>query len=486
MHIETSSQELDQVLDRAAAAARPLATASPRERAAVIEAISTALEANADKLIELAHAESHLPLARLRGELARSTFQLRQLAQRAVDGGCFHAVIEEADDGFALGPRPDLRSVKIPLGPVLVFAASNFPFAFSVAGGDSASALAAGCPVILKAHPGHPKLSEKTASIVVASLPVELAGSFQLITGVDAGLHALMDPRIKAAAFTGSTPAGRALFDLAVGRRDPIPFYGELGSMNPVFVSPGTLGHDTAGLLKGFVNSFTLGVGQFCTKPGLLFVPKSHDVGEELVRSLSNVGPARLLGEWVADRFSTTADELLSNSKIHVLVDAGGDKIERGPLLLRTSLTELDGSYDTLDVECFGPASILVEYEDLHELVSAAAQLAPSLTATIHAVTGEEEWARRVVEVMQLRAGRVIVNDWPTGVAVSPAMHHGGPYPSSTSSLFSSVGGNAIERFLRPVSFQNLADNLLPPALQASNPLGIERRVNGKLERSTP
>jgi NADP-dependent aldehyde dehydrogenase len=482
--MQTDNDDLELVLAQALDAAARLALTSPQERADALAAIATALEADADALIGLAMTESHLPLGRLQGELGRTTFQLRQIAQRAQQGACFDAVIEEADADFALGPRPDLRSVKIPIGPVLVYAASNFPFAFSVAGGDTASALAAGCPVVVKAHPGHPQLSTRTASLIAEALPVELSGSLQLIHGLEPGRRALLDSRIKAAAFTGSTPGGRALYDLAVSRPDPIPFYGELGSVNPTYVSPGTLDNDATALVEGFVGSFTLGVGQFCTKPGLLFVPEGYEIDKLLSSAVERVPPLPMLGDWVAERFVETAASLEDNDAISVLHDGGGEGIARSPLLLATSLERLRGSYEVLDIECFGPASIIVEYAGLDELLRVAESLEPSLTATIHATADEEEWARRLLGVVECQAGRLIVNGWPTGVAVSPAMHHGGPYPSSTAVQFSSVGGNAIERFLRPVCFQNLPDSLLPPVLQSANPWKIERRVNGSIEES--
>ena len=430
-----------------------------RARADLLIRVAEALEASRDVLVPLAMEESHLAEARLGGELDRTTNQLRWFADAVVDGVCFDAVIERGE--------PDLRRVSEPLGPVLVFAASNFPFAFSVAGGDSAAALAAGCPVTVKAHPGHPRLSDRVGAIVrAAGAPLEV------IHGEDAGRAALLDPATKAAAFTGSTTGGRALFDLAASRPDPIPFYGELGSINPVFVSRGAVAARGPDIVDGFVASFTLGTGQFCTKPGLLFLPVGHGLGERLIDAVGAVPAAPMLGEWIEARYA--AD--LTARRRHATALYAGDGT--APTLLSAPMSALGD----VAAECFGPASIVLEYADDDELVAAARSFAGSLTATVHAESDEHEWARPLVTTLGARCGRLVVNGWPTGVAVNAAMHHGGPWPATTAPLHSSVGGNSIGRFLRPVSYQNVPDALLPPALQDANPLGIRRWINGVLQ----
>ncbi len=434
--------------------------------APMLRAVADALDARRADLVAVAMEESHLPEGRLTGELARTTFQLRLFADLVDDGTCFDAVIEHADPDFPLGPRPDLRRVSVPIGPVLVFAASNFPFAFSVAGGDTTAALAAGCPVMVKAHPGHPRLSDAVGAILAsAGAPV------LVIHGEEAGRAALLDPATKAAAFTGSTVGGRALFDLAASRPDPIPFYGELGSVNPAFVSRRAVEARGPEIVAGFVASFTLGVGQVCTKPGIVFLPSGHGLAEDLAEAVGQVAAAPMLGDWIESRYTAMlADRRAATTTIH----AG---IGTAPTLLHAPIASL------VDIaeECFGPVSIVVEYGDDDELLAAARSFEGVLTATVHIEPDDDGWAASLLDVLAERAGRVVVNGWPTGVAVNAAMHHGGPWPATTAPLHSSVGGNAITRFLRPVAFQNVPDALLPAALQEANPLGIRRRTDGVL-----
>ena len=476
----TTAADLEEKLALMEGARSSFGGLSPKERAAVLDTIADALDSAGSGLVGLAMAESHLPESRLSSELARATFQVRQLAERARSGEQLVATIEPADDRFALGPRPDLRSVRVPVGCVLVFAASNFPFAFSVLGGDTASALAAGCPVMVKAHPGHPALSAATFEVALGALPTELREVLQIVFGVECGTAALLDHRIRAGAFTGSTEGGRALFDLAASRPDPIPFYGELGSVNPVIVSPGVVRERATALIEGYVNSFSLGVGQFCTNPGLLFVPAGHQILEKMVDVVRAVEAAPMLGDWVAERFDEHLDRLAQRGTVRAVHRGTASGLERSPSLFATSLSTIGDDFDLLNLECFGPSSLVIEYESSTQLLAFAARLAPSLTATVHALNDEHDFVRPLVELMVEKAGRVLMNGWPTGVAVSPAMQHGGPYPSSTASLYSSVGGNAIDRFLRPVSFQNFDDDLLPPALQDANPWGIARVVSGR------
>ena len=467
---DTTAAELEATLASAASTAPMVASTIPVQRANVLRAMADALDAAVDDLVTLANVETHLPLARLTGELARTTFQLRFFADSIVEGSCLDAVIENADPDFTLGPRPDLRRVLEPIGPVLVFAASNFPFAFSVAGGDTAAALAAGCPVIVKAHPGHPRLSARVGEIVAAA-----GAPVAVVHGVEAGTRALADPRVKAAAFTGSTAAGRALFDIAHTRSEPIPFYGELGSVNPVFLSRGAVAVRGPEIVAGFVGSFTLGVGQFCTKPGLLFVPAPHKLTPALVDAVRSVESAPMLGDWIESRYLESITERRGREVLQTLHSGKAS----APTLLSASLADIALHPDLLGEECFGPTSIVVEYDDDTRLLDVAGTLDGTLTATVHAEPGEEAWVRPLVDVLRPRAGRIVFNGWPTGVAVSPAMHHGGPWPATTSPLHSSVGGNSIARFLVPTCYQGFPDALLPPALQDTNPLAIRRRIDG-------
>ena len=474
---ETTNEQLEHVLTAAAAAAGHLASTAPAERAGWLEAVAASLEAVAEDLIPIARHESHLPEARLRSELARTTHQLRHFAAVLRDGAFLDATIDHGD--------PDVRRVNVPLGPVLVFAGGNFPFAFSVCGGDTASALAAGCPVIVKTHPGHVDLSHRTADVVVSALRAAGApeGTFGVITGVEVGRRALLDPRITAAAFTGSTAGGRALFDLASSRPTPIPFFGELGSLNPTFVTVGAVAARGAALVEGYVGSFTLGVGQFCTKPGLMLLPQGHGLTESLVAAAGAVAPAEMLDERIASGYSGVLDTLRARPGVRVLVD-GTSAATVTPTLLATSVKELLGDRDALLQECFGPTSIVVEYADTAELYAAADAFDGTLTATVHAEPDEADVTGPLLDRLRERTGRIVWNGWPTGVAVTWAMHHGGPYPSSTASSYTSVGAGAMGRFLRPVCFQGVPQELLPPTLRDDNPLGIPRRLDGALSRT--
>ncbi|BBH71794.1 aldehyde dehydrogenase [Actinoplanes sp. OR16] len=417
----------------------------PADRAALLHAVADALDAAADELIPLAAEETHLPHARLTGELARTTFQLRLYAGEIAAGRVHDIRSDPADPGWPSGPRPALTRVRVPIGPVLIFAASNFPFAFSVAGTDTAAALAAGCPVVVKAHPGHPRLSRRVAALVGEVLP---DGVFELIEGEQEGRDALLDPRIKAAAFTGSLHGGRALFDLAASRPSPIPFYGELGSVNPVFVTEAAFAARGPEILEGWVGSFTLGLGQFCTKPGVILVPAGSSV------DLGVAGGA-LLNSRIAAGHREARAALAAHPAVRVLVAGDADDTSASPALLATDVASFLTHLDELLVEVFGPTALLVEYTGEQDLLAVARRLPGQLTATVHAPEDDPLLAPLLTELAQ-HAGRVVLNGWPTGVAVSPAMHHGGPYPATTAPLHTSVGTAAIDRFLRPVTFQNV------------------------------
>jgi NADP-dependent aldehyde dehydrogenase len=448
------------------------------------------LHAAADDLVPVAAAESHLGTERLVGELGRTTFQLRLFAELLDDGSYLRASIDLPDPAWPPGPRPDLRRMLVPLGPVVVFAASNFPFAFSVAGGDTASALAAGCPVVLKAHPGHLVLSERTGAVVREALASSGApeGTFCVIYGDDAGRAAVLSDDIDAGAFTGSLRGGRALFDLAAGRPRPIPFYAEMGSLNPVFVTRAAWAARGPDILAGHAASFTLGAGQFCTKPGLLFVPAGAVSDAQLVQAVAaHRAGAPLLNERIHQGYVSQLAALRDHPGVRVVVapdDASSDP--PSPTVLATTVRTLLDDPDSLLVECFGPTSLVVEYADDDELLAAASALDGQLTAGVHAE--DEGESDRVLPALAVllseRAGRVLWNGWPTGVSVTEAMQHGGPYPATTAPLHTSVGTASIERFLRPVCFQSVPDHLLPPALRDANPLGLPRRVNGKPEVS--
>ena len=480
---DTTEQQLNALLGESESAARPLGAMRPRERAALLVAVADALDAAGDELVPLAREESGLPEGRLRGELLRTTVQLRMFADVLTEGAHLRVVIDHADPDASPAPRPDLRRMLVPLGPVLVFAASNFPFAFSVAGGDTASALAAGCPVVLKAHPGHPRLSVRTGEIVAAALQAAGAptGTFAVIHGVDAGVSALRDPRVRAGAFTGSVNAGRALFDVAAGREDPIPFFGELGSVNPAFVTPGAVTARGAQIAEGFVGSFTLGAGQFCTKPGLLFLPRGHGLEQALADAVRSVEPARMLHSKVYEGYRKQSEAVRTAAGVRTLMAGAADDpagLSVTPTLLATDAPTFRRQRNLLLEEAFGPQSVVVEYDGEAELLPAARTFTGDLTATVHAEPGEEAVAGPLLETLRERAGRIVFNGWPTGVAVTAAMQHGGPYPSTTCPSHTSVGTAALERFVRPVAYQDVPEALLPEPLRDDNPLGVPQRVD--------
>ncbi|GAA1147030.1 aldehyde dehydrogenase (NADP(+)) [Kribbella jejuensis] len=471
---DTTPAQLEHALAAAAAAAPAFGAAEPAVRARWIRAVADALDAASGDLVPIAMRESSLPEARLTGEVARSTGQLRMFADVLEEGSLLDVIIDTNDPQAKPVPRPDLRRVLVPLGPVLVFAASNFPFAFSVCGGDTASALAAGCPVIVKAHPGHPELSARTAEVMIQALKEAGApdGTFGVISGFDVGVTALKDPRITAAGFTGSVPAGKALHEIAVTRPEPIPFYGELGSLNPVFVTQAAVDARGKEIATGYVGSFTLGVGQFCTKPGLLFVPSGHGLQDELTAAVGGVAEAKMLNDRIKEGFTSGLDRLEKVDGVRVWSSGAAT-------LLQTTVPELLARRDEVLEECFGPVSIVVEYQDRGELVQALEAFEGNLTATLHAEDSDAELARELLPKLTARAGRVLWNGWPTGVAVSWAQHHGGPFPSTVGSIHTSVGVTAARRFQRPVAYQDAPDAVLPDVLKDSNPAGIARRVNG-------
>jgi len=480
---DTSAEQLEEVLGAAHAAAGALAATRHDERARWLRAMAEALDAAADDLVPVAMEESGLPEPRLRGEAARSSGQMRMFADALDDGALLEVIIDTADPDAKPVPRPDLRRMLVPLGPVLVFAASNFPFAFSVCGGDTASALAAGCPVVVKAHPGHPRVSALTAEVLRNALRDAGApdGALGLVLGFDAGVLALRDPRVKASGFTGSVPAGRALHEIAANRDEPIPFYGELGSLNPVFVLPGAVKERGAALAEGYVGSFTLGVGQFCTKPGLLFLPAGHGLKDDLVAAVGGVAAGTMLNDRIATGFAKGVERLRKRGGLREWVHGSEDGREAAATLLQTTVPELLDDADVVLEECFGPTSIVVEYADRDELTAAASAFGGNLTASLHAEESDAQDASALLPLLQDRAGRVVWNGWPTGVAVAWAMQHGGPFPSTVGSIHTSVGVTAARRFQRPVCFQDTPQQHLPDVLRDRNEHAIERRVDGTM-----
>lgn len=472
---EGTARDVDRAAQAAARDFDAFRNAPAERRAVLLETVGDELLALGDELLDRAGAETGLPRPRLEGERSRTVNQLRLFAQVVRDGDYRGTRIVPGDPTRTPLPQPDLRLRYIPLGPVAVFGAGNFPLAFSVAGGDTASALAAGCPVLAKGHPAHPGTSELAGRAIVAALRrCDLpAGVFAMIQGSSHQLGASLavHPLVRALAFTGSLKGGRALFNLAAARNEPIPVFAEMGSSNPLFLLPEALRERGGEIAAGFVEALTLGVGQFCTNPGLLFAI----AGAELEAFVARV--SSLLGEKPAGVMlhrgirGTYAAEVGHRSRI-AGVRSIGEVGEPGigaclaaPVLLRTTSAAFHRARE-LSEEIFGPAAVLVECADREELLTAARRLRGQLTATLHGTADDFAAFHELPGILEGKAGRLICNGFPTGVEVSPAMIHGGPYPATTDSRFTSVGTAAIRRFLRPVCYQNFPLELLPEGLE--------------------
>lgn len=479
---EHTREQVSQACERAAAAFPALVALGREGRATMLRAMADSLEARREAIVATADRETALGEGRLNGELTRTCFQLRLFADELDDGGYLEATIDHAGP-TGMGPRPDLRRILVPLGPVGVFGASNFPLAFSVPGGDTASALAAGCPVVVKAHPSHPATSVLCHEALAEGAANAGApdGTIAIVHGQDAGAALVTHPAITAVGFTGSLRGGRALFDLASGRPDPIPFYGELGSLNPMVVTPAAAAERADAIAEGLAGSFTLGVGQFCTKPGLVFVPigeAGDALAAELAARVPGVAAATMLNAGIRAAFVTGTQRLADSGGVRVLAEAPDDTSGTGgsPVVFEVAAGELGGA---VVQECFGPTTVLARYGSPDELLAALDDLDGALTATLHIGDGETDLPARLTQRLTGTAGRVLYNGYPTGVAVSWAMQHGGPWPATTNALHTSVGTTAMRRFLRPVCYQDAPDALLPAELR-DGPCDIPRRVNGE------
>jgi NADP-dependent aldehyde dehydrogenase len=483
---ETSVEEVALACQHAGAAATDLAVRPLAWRAHLLEAIASELEEGAPALVELAMRETALTQIRLEGELRRTVFQLRFFAGVVREGSFLQASIDHATDS-PMGPLPDLRRVRVPVGPVAVFGSSNFPFAFSVPGGDTTSALAAGCPVVIKAHPAHPATSQATFEALArgARLADAPEGTLGIVYGIDAGIALVENPAIAAVGFTGSVAAGKALWQRANERVTPITFFGELGSANPLVVTSRAVSARASEIGAGIAGSMTLGVGQFCTKPGLLFVPRG-EAGDELVAALAGalrgLETMTMLSSSIAHRFYDGVHAIDAVRHAHHIV---GEVRERGASA-EAQLFEVDSDAfnqplpNALREECFGPLGVVVRYRDTDDLRATLANLEPSLTFSVFCAEDDPD-ARWLVALGQTKAGRVLANQFPTGVAVSWSMQHGGPWPSTTVPCATSVGASGIDRWLRPVTYQAMPSSLLPEALRDENPLAVPQRVDGVL-----
>lgn len=482
-------EDIDAACARASAAFDGFRETSPETRAAFLEAIGEEIMAAGDALIERAQAEAGLPRPRVEGERARTVNQLRQFAQVLRDGAWAGVRVDPAQPDRKPLPRPDLRQRMIALGPVAVFGASNFPLAFSTAGGDTASALAAGCPVIVKGHPAHPGTGELVARAILAAAARAGApeGVFSLLNGgAETGATLVADPRVKAVGFTGSRRGGLALIDIANRRAEPIPVFAEMSSVNPVALLPAALAARAEALGEAFAASLTQGAGQFCTNPGLILAFDGPDLDRfaaAAAAALSKIEPAVMLTAEICAAYNDGVAALDDNPAIRRLYRGAG---KGGGNLCRGALFETRAADFIADAalrgEVFGAVSLIVRCRGVEELIAAIEALEGQLTATLHLDDADAALAARLLPLLERKAGRILANGWPTGVDVAHAMVHGGPFPATSDPRTTSVGSRAIERFLRPVCYQNLPEALLPAALKADNPLRLPRLVDGVRE----
>jgi alpha-ketoglutaric semialdehyde dehydrogenase len=483
--------EVDRACSLAQDAFDPYRATGLELRARLLETIGQGIVGLGEALIERVCAETGLPRARMEGERARTIGQLKLFASVVRDGRWLGATLDSPLPDRTPQPRPDLRLRKIPLGPVAVFGASNFPLAFSVAGGDTASALAAGCPVVVKAHSAHPGTSELVGRVIqeaVAACSLH-EGVFSLLMGEDVaiGKALVSHPAIKAVGFTGSRPVGITLMQIAANRPVPIPVYAEMSSINPMFLLPGSLSRHSEKLAQGFVDSMTLGVGQFCTNPGLAIALESPEL-EQFRRAAAEEVLAKVAGTMLTQRiqaaYRSGLQRLATTKGVQTLAEGqpgSGDCAGRAALFSTDAKQFLTVPH--MHDEVFGPASLLVSCRNFDEMLALAEQLSGELTASIHMEDVDVVVARQLMPVLERKVGRIVVNGFPTGVEVSYAMVHGGPFPATSDSRATSVGATAIERFLRPICYQDVPKSLLPVELQDANPLSLWRLRDGKLAR---
>ena len=481
-------EELNAAAEAAAEAFLTFCKSSAADRAVLLRAIAVGLEAASGTIVARAMLETGLPEARLQGEVARTCGQLRMFASVIEEGSWQNARIDTALPGRKPLPRPDLRSMLFPVGPVAVFGASNFPLAFSVAGGDTASALAAGNPVIVKAHTAHPGTSEIVGGVIteaVAQCGMH-PGVFSVVfgKGKEVGQALVQHPAIQSVAFTGSKQGGRALMDLAAARECPIPCFTEMSSVNPVFVLPGALASDPQIKAKGLHGSFTLGAGQFCTKPGLVFLsetPGASAFRQELHSLTSASSSFTMLTSGIADAYHDSLSERQALGLENTAASSAPSP-QTHAVLFEASIAEFRAN-PILQEEIFGPSTLIVKWSNRSELLAAAEALEGHLTATI--LGNEEDLGANqdLVAILERKVGRLLFNGYPTGVEVSQAIVHGGPYPATSDSRFTSVGAQAILRFVRPRCYQGFPQAALPEALRDENALGIMRLVDGVLTR---
>ncbi|WP_439635379.1 aldehyde dehydrogenase (NADP(+)) [Oceanicaulis sp.] len=482
-----STADVAKACEAAGDAFASYSASAPEDRARFLEAIADNIEALGDELLERGVLETGLPTARLTGERGRTANQLRLFASELRDGGYEGVRIDSALPDREPAPRPALRTRKVALGPVAVFGASNFPLAFSVAGGDTASALAAGCPVVVKAHPAHPGVCELVAGAIAKAVKDcgLHKGVFSMVadTGHKGGQALVADPNIKAVGFTGSRGGGLALMKIAAERAEPIPVYAEMSAVNPVVLFKGALEKDAAGLGEAFVGSLTMGAGQFCTNPGLVFAidrPELDAFVDAARKAVEAASPQVMLTAGIKSAYDSGVEKLAQVKGVKKLARGeDGDACGAGPALFEAAADIFEGDA-ALSEEVFGASSVLVRCKDEASLIKALERLEGQLTATLHLTESDHALASKVLPVLERKAGRILANGWPTGVEVCHAMVHGGPFPATSDTRSTSVGTMAIDRFLRPVCLQNIPEALLPASLKGQGLDGRLRRVDGE------
>lgn len=488
MFKDTTVAEINVVMEKAWKAFHAYRKLSLKQRAGFMRAIAAGLDNAPDELIPTAMQETNLPEARLRNEKTRTVFQLNSYADACERGEWLEARIDTANPDRN-PPKPDIRKLLVPLGPVVVFGASNFPFAYSTAGGDTACAFAAGCPVIVKAHPAHAGTSE-----IVAKIILDAAQKLGLPDGIFAHVHGasfevgkalVTHPYTKAVGFTGSYGGGKALFDWANQRKEPIPVFAEMGSINPVWLLPGKLQQSAADIAKMYAGSITLGVGQFCTNPGLIIGIEGEPL-QQFITALGNeikqVAPGTMLHPGIAKTYGEKKAAALSQQEVTTVAEsATAPAANQGVPAIASASGKAFLNNPVLHQEVFGPYSLVIRCADMQEMIQVAKHLEGQLTATLMATEQDVREQDELVEAVKNICGRFIMNSVPTGVEVCLSMQHGGPFPATTDARFTSVGADGIKRFARPVAFQGWPDSLLPDELKNGNPLGIWRTVNNEL-----
>ncbi|MBT6956901.1 MAG: aldehyde dehydrogenase (NADP(+)) [Opitutae bacterium] len=490
---EATPDIINRAINKGLEAFKILRQTSPQKRADFLETLAAEVELRAESIIRRAQDETALGESRLKMEFERTIAQPRVFAGLIREGSWIDAKIDRADPTRKPFKRPSMRSILQPIGPIAVFGASNFPLAISVAGTDTICAFAAGCPVIVKAHPAHPGTCELTAEAVIAALQKHglPSGCFSLLQGASkkTGQAIVQHPDLSAVAFTGSLMGGRAIMDAAAARKKPIPVFAEMGSLNPVFLLPEALKKRSKDIATGFLNSLTMGVGQFCTNPGVLLAldsPELDDFLKHLSDGIGRIQPRTMLHSGIFQNYNSILKIFCQTQGVRIHTRSG---ITSNPARIEADTLVLETDYTTwcmreeLRQECFGPASIVVRIKNLEELLSFARNMEGSLTATIHGTHDDLEKYKSLLQALETHAGRLVYNGFPTGVEIGYATHHSGPYPAASSAYHTSIGIDSIYRFVRPVCYQNCPDEQLPPELQDKNPKGILRKIDGEMTK---